>query len=899
LRETIVVHSRLAWRRVRGDAATARRHGLQALSIELLAARLAGGFLQPIDSDALKAAITKAITVDLGELNGIKGLPGFSRAAAATMSKAWTAGLDLTGASTTEGAAAGSRLAAIARLEAEVLRCLPPSMRRPADLVAAAFSRIHHAQALFGRISVHGRTEMSPVWRPLLAALAGVTEVRWVAGPRPVPAWVRDLSSIAIIEAPPESPEMQCESCASPRHEALETLRWARSLIATGQARPEEIAIATASPEEWDDHFLALSEMSGLDLHFVHGRKVLTTAEGQLAAAFAELLLRGFSQARMTRLVALLRSQNAAFEIVPRDWWRALPQDAPLLDAGRWRELLATLPDAGIQGADLAAPVLRELVDTLALGLKRASVIGERLLRGRSLAIWRKALTEGPPEALDVTLATLRLPDELPPEATIIWAPASSLAAEPRPYVRLIGLTSRAWPRRHTEDPLLPNHVVPAGRLDPLPVHEADRRDFDTIVKTTARQVICSYPRRDAQGRINGLSPLFPKSLSKTYRQRARIPQHAAGWSDRLFARPAEFQALPVALSAVSCWIDWHTERLTAHDGVVRSDHPLIIAALNRRQSATSLAKLLRDPLGYLWTYGFRWEAPQESEEPLLLEPADFGNLLHAVLERAVERLETTQPGGLGAADAAATSDALHAALAIVAADWERDRPVPPPIIWRRTLKNIHVLAFGALTFREDPLPDQRSWAEIPFGDDPRAASLPADFRARLPWDPCKRVIVPGTTVAIGGSIDRLDLSGSATSARVTDYKSGKPPSQKKQLVLKGGAELQRCLYAYAVRTLMAGANDVEARLLYPKGSDRGLYALSDPGKVLEELAGFVGAAQRHVLAGNLLPGAGAEDGFNDLAFALPGGAKESYFQLKRTLVAERLVDLAPLWEIE
>jgi hypothetical protein len=68
---------------------------------------------------------------------------------------------------------------------------------------------------------------------------------------------------------------------------------------------------------------------------------------------------------------------------------------------------------------------------------------------------------------------------------------------------------------------------------------------------------------------------------------------------------------------------------------------------------------------------------------------------------------------------------------------------------------------------------------------------------------------------------------------------------------------------------------------------------------VLEELAGFVGAAQRHVLAGSLLPGAGAEDGFNDRAFALPGGAKESYFQLKRMHVAERLVDLAPLWEIE
>jgi len=53
----------------------------------------------------------------------------------------------------------------------------------------------------------------------------------------------------------------------------------------------------------------------------------------------------------------------------------------------------------------------------------------------------RKALTEGPPEALEVTLATLRLPDDLPPEATIIWAPAAALAALPRSRI-LNGLPS-------------------------------------------------------------------------------------------------------------------------------------------------------------------------------------------------------------------------------------------------------------------------------------------------------------------------------------------------------------------------------------------------------------------------------------------------------------------------
>lgn len=523
VRHTILIHSRLAWRHQRARAAVAGGHGLQALPIEGLAARLAGGFLEPIDPDALKAAITKALSAELGEIDRIKSLPGFARAAAATLSKAWTAGLELADPAANAGPDAASRLAAVARLESEVIRHLPPSMCRPADLVSAALQRVFYAPTLFGQIEIHGRTEMSPVWRPLLAALAAETDVQWVAGPRHVPSWVHQLG-ISVVETPRENPEIRTESCASPRHEALEALRWARQLIASGQARPEQIGIAAAWPEEWDDHFLALSEMSGLDLHFVHGRKVLTTPEGQLAAAIADVLLRGFSRTRMMRLVSLLRRHGKLLTTLPRDWAQALPKDAPLLDAVRWRQVLSTLTPDSFSDAGDHAPALRELVDILARGLKQATEIGELLLNGRSLAIWRKALTEGPPEALDVTLTSLRLPDDVAPEVAIIWAPAAALAAMPRPFVRLIGLTSRAWPRHASEDPLLPNHIVPSHRLEPLPVHDADRRDFETICRTTARQLVCSRSRRDAEGRLNGMSPLYPASPPEVHRHAPAYP---------------------------------------------------------------------------------------------------------------------------------------------------------------------------------------------------------------------------------------------------------------------------------------------------------------------------------------------------------------------------------------
>jgi hypothetical protein len=897
VRETFVIHSRLSWRQVRGSAAIKRQHGLQAIAIEHLVARLAGGFLQPIDSDSLKEAIGEAVAMDLGELNQIKTLPGFPRAAASTLEKAWAAGLKFNELANTTDAPVRARIDAVTRLEARVLERLPTSMRRPADLVALALQRLQYARALFGAIRVVGRTEMSPVWRPFLAALKDVTDVQWVAGPRQVPAWVRTFG-IAVVETAPENPEIKTESCASPRHEALEAMRWARALLASGQAKPEEIAITAAWPAEWDDHFQALSDMAGIDLHFVHGRTAVSTQEGQLAASLGEVLLRGFSQARMTRLIALLRSQNPDFKVVHGDWWRALPDDAPLLNTASWRGVLAAMVKPDDASSEAEIRVLSHLVETLTLGLRKAGEIGDILLNGRSLAIWKKALTEGPPEALDVTLVSLRLPDRVAQEANIIWAPAASLAAAPRLWVRLVGLTSRAWPRHQAEDALLPNHIVDSSLLDPLPVHQADRRDFETILKTTSRQVVCSRPRRDSRGRINGVSPLYPTVPGEIYRQRARVPEHAAGWSDRLFARPAEFEGLPLARSARSCWIDWHTERLTAHDGLIRANHPLIVASLNRRQSATSLTRLLRDPLGYLWTYGFRWQEPGETEEPLQLDPLAIGGILHATLERAVSDLELAKPGGFRNADESSIADAVGKALDAVARKWERTRPVPPPVIWQRKLHDIRTLAVAALGYREELLPGQRSWAEIPFGGDLSVEDLTDDRRALLPWDPTTPVVIPETTVVIGGSIDRLDLDEAGTVARVTDYKSGRPPG-KKQPVLKGGAELQRCLYAYAVRSLVPAVKDIQTRLLFPRAESEGLYALADSTAVLTNLAGFVTAAHHYVEAGNVLPGAGAQDDYNDFAFALPGGAKENYFEVKGHLIAERLADLAVLWGME
>ena len=66
------------------------------MTFEQLAARFAGGLTRPVDDDALGEAIAAVLPkTGLGELDGIKALPGMTGAAADTLRKARRAGLDL------------------------------------------------------------------------------------------------------------------------------------------------------------------------------------------------------------------------------------------------------------------------------------------------------------------------------------------------------------------------------------------------------------------------------------------------------------------------------------------------------------------------------------------------------------------------------------------------------------------------------------------------------------------------------------------------------------------------------------------------------------------------------------------------------------------------------------
>jgi len=879
-RSTLVVHGRLAMRESRLEAGRDGRHGLQIMSFEQAAVRLAGGFVRPIDDESLRATIQAVLsTTSMGELESIKDLPGMIDAAVDTLHKAWRAGIDLAAR-----AADHPRIAAIARLEAAVLDQLPSGMMRPLDIVAAATARIGHAPAVLGPMEITGLTELSPCWRPLLQALTVHITVQWTAGPRSVPVWLSG-TGIMVTRAPAQAPEISAVSAATAYHEAIEAMRWTRSLLASGVS-PAEIAIATASPADYDDHFLALRADANIDLHFVHGVRTVTTREGQAVAALADIVVRGLSQSRLRRLAAFCRD-SGPFETLPEGWLRILPTDAPLSTPGAWTRLFARLtPEDWPDDAD-HAPALRAGVEMLAKGPKAAAEIGEAFLKGRALAIWRKALLAGPAASIDATLETLKQDDGLEACVSVAWMPASALAASPRRFVRLLGLNSSRWPRGIAEDRLIPDHIIPTPVLDPLPVNLADRRDFETILATTADTVVLSRARRDSDGRLLGRSPLLAGHGDETYLRRNATPAHAFSETDRLMARPQDFAADPQAVGALGCWRDWRRTEITPHDGLVRADHPLVLAILGRTQSASSLRRLLRNPLSFVWVYGFGWREPQSSAEPLVLDALGTGDLVHMVLDRALRDLETG--GGLATANTETVEAAVARAAQAVAADWESERPVPPAVIWARTLDDARMLAGRALSYGDDVLPGARSYAEVPFGgSEPKS-------EAEAPWDTSTPVTITDTAFNIAGYIDRLDISGDGKRALVRDYKTGRPP--RGNIRLSGGRELQRCLYAFAVKALLGDDVAISASLLYPREPVD--LQLDDPETVLAEVTGYLRAARASLAGGAALPGPDTGGDYDDLAFALPANASATYCKRKMPAAAERLGEVAQVWEAE
>ena len=863
---TVVVEGPLALRMRRLDAAREGAIGRQILTLPLLAARLAGGFITPATHDALYPAIRQVLANEKFEdIAHVAELPGMPAAVLASLRDWWAAGHS-------QVHPHNSRLRDFVLLERRVRDALPPGKLAPSDLVAAALKRLTFAPKVLGPVTLRDIVDVHPVWRPLILALCDVVPVQWILPPEGRGFWF--TGSIKARERKVSS-ILTADVCADPRSEAREALRWARDLVARGVAAPHEIAVVAASPGAWDDAFLVLSREATLPVHFTHGVPALATREGQTCAALADILLRGLTQERVRLLFVRLPNSSAKYRI-PDDWAKGIRRNAALTSPERWRH---ALEEARTQraGGNIAEQVLLPILDELAIGISSAESIGDRLLSGPTLALWQDAVQMAPVQAIELSLRALRVDDGRDPGNSIAWAPARHVAAAPRRYVRLIGLAANAWPRPASEDPLLPDHLLGDLRLPSSAVADNDLLNYNIIISQSEGHAL-SRNHRSAAGSIQAPSSLWRRDRERLV-GRSMIPAHAFSESDRLYARPADAGKNAQVRSSRVCWNAWQDgERHTAHDGRVRSNHPLLVEALTAVQSTTSLQRLLCDPLGFVWEHALFWREAGMDAEPLSLHPRAFGELVHALIS-GVLREGTPR-------DQDALNNALMREADKLIQEWPIVRPAPPHVLWHHTMDVARERAFRALvdSFGEA---GGRTWTELSFGE---AAG------GEHPWNTLAPVPIGETGLVFRGRIDRLDHEVSTGAAIVTDYKVGSAPARKRPVVFDRGAELQRVFYALAVRALLPDVRDVSSRLTYLKDDPARSAILSgeELNKALEQAILFAAAGAELQQVGAIAPGPPREF-FDPLAIALPADG-EAYRRIKRRAFAQVNSPLDKLW---
>lgn len=875
-RRTHIVEGPLALRTQCLLAARQAALGRDVVSVPQLAARLAGGFKAAAGAEELFPAI-RASLLEGGfrELEAVRDLPGTTRAVAVSLDKAWRAGVPLQTLSGRE-----ARLADLALIELRIRQRLPKGRLCLPDLEAAAIERLPFAPAVLGTILIDGCLDIDPLWRPLLNGLAELTQVTWRCVDNGTDrTWFKGT---LLPDNQQPLPELVAESSADPRAEVVEALRWARARLTDGTLKAGQLALAAVSTDEFDEHMLALSRSAQLRVHFSHGRPALTFPDGQACAALADILLNGIDQPRVRRLVRRL-PESGLTKKLPEGWTTALPQGAGLFTVGHWQAVLAA---SSFKQAKELTELLLPVLDLLALGCEAAHEAGEMLLAGLSRELWRQALRLAPAEALATSLKGLRVPDTTDPNNSIVWAPAAHLANAPRPAVRLLGLTSGAWPRIESEDAIVPEHVLERRLIEPVSVTERDRRAFFAIRHYAVDELVVSRARRSASGSVQSPSPLWPTAGERSF-AKTRTPEHAFSEADRLLARPIDAQREMQTQASRACWRDWQDQKETPHDGVLGSKSPVLSTAISRVQSTTSLARLLCDPLGFVWRYGLGWFPLRFDREPLSLTPAEYGELVHEIVGLSVAALSAGP--GVERASVAERALAISEACQTLESTWPLHRPVPPLHLWRATVAQAGRDTEAMLAVVDPEYANSRSWAEVPFGDE--ATQVTAD----APWNTQRLVRVGETAVSIKGRIDRLDLTPTGGTARITDYKTGHPPA-KQRFVLAGGRELQRVVYAMAIKQLLPSLSSVQSRLIYSR--DPGRDATLD-GQELEraeaKLVRYVTAAQTMLQSGVAVPGNAVRDKHYELRLALPADYSV-YVQKKQGVFAQRNRSISDLW---
>ena len=343
----------------------------------------------------------------------------------------------------------------------------------------------------------------------------------------------------------------------------------------------------------------------------------------------------------------------------------------------------------------------------------------------------------------------------------------------------------------------------------------------------------------------------------------------------------------PRTASAARCWSAWQSDGLGPHDGKIRKNHPVLKAILSTQQSPSSLSKLAKDPLAFVWRYGLGWDEADPHPNDLILNARAWGNVIHEVLEETIASLEVVTT--IAQNDDEKTRKAIEHACDTVQRRWREMGTAPTEGVWSRSIERAAAMAAWVLKHGPTSETTAKSVGEVPWGEQ-RARKGKRDTTVAIPALRLER-----SGITVGGYIDRADYDANGHPIRVIDYKSGRSPGAKTQI--NGGRELQRCLYTAALRAASEDPKGPfpDAWIIYVR--EGRCAKLENPEAALETIDTGLRAAREALERGDALPGPDAGKTYDPLAFALPADATRGYEQRKEKAIKEALAELAPLWD--
>ncbi len=392
------------------------------------------------------------------------------------------------------------------------------------------------------------------------------------------------------------------------------------------------------------------------------------------------------------------------------------------------------------------------------------------------------------------------------------------------------GLAEGGFPARGRPDPILGDGerrrlAETTGMRVPL----AEQRDAESLLlfafacEATRERLVLLAPRTDSAtgrprlpsrlllrlaslsfGRPVGLSefssgvPLFP-----VWRHAGGAPIHGADvvWVDQRERDTAALLALSergrrtaaqayltavlgdpaAAARRLGAWRASRSLEPGAWHGLLGRDARSALAArhpFDAEMHSTRLERYISCPFAFFLRDVLGLDAPIEPDDALEMDPREFGNLAHAILQRAYQ---TVIGEGLQLADALA---ALAAAWETCCAEAEHRGVTGATLSWevRRDMLREDLLE----TVRRDPVfarGDGRPvGAEWSFGESVDRPTVLELSETRV--------------VRFAGRLDRIDVT--CGGARVIDYKTGRGGAEKSRI--KDGLSVQLPVYQLAVR---------------------------------------------------------------------------------------------------